>query len=217
MDHYFRSDVIRQRLRVGPLSSYLDTFAEVVRAWLCDQHGAATTSDGISSESVDGPPGPAGPRSRRAGSETVPCGSATPGTHAAAVRKRCASSWSTCGKRASWSHRSLAAWMTGTGLSNEILQRYLLHERGLAAATIGNYLWVSRTFLTTHFNKEMVDPQQLRPSDVIRFVQRIAQAQPPSSAKFTITGLRAFLRFCTCKVGRPPISLPRSQRYPTGR
>ena len=28
MDHYFRSDVIRQRLRVGPLSSYLDTFAQ---------------------------------------------------------------------------------------------------------------------------------------------------------------------------------------------
>ena len=74
-------------------------------------------------------------------------------------------------------------------------ERYLLHERGLAAATIGNYLWVFALFLTTHFNKEMVDPQQLRPSDVIRFVQRIAQSQPPSSAKFTITGLRAFLRF----------------------
>jgi site-specific recombinase XerC len=81
----------------------------------------------------------------------------------------------------------------------ELLERafehYLLRERGLAAATIVNYLAVARRFLTTHFNNAMADPQPLRPADVIRFVRRTAQSQPPRSAKFTITGLRAFLRF----------------------
>src|ERR1041384_5045420 len=32
MDHYFRFDATRQRLRVGPLSSYLDTFAQKLSA-----------------------------------------------------------------------------------------------------------------------------------------------------------------------------------------
>ena len=55
MDQYFRYDAVRQRLRVGPLSGFLDTFArEVVRVRLCDRHGAAATADGIPSESVDG-------------------------------------------------------------------------------------------------------------------------------------------------------------------
>jgi site-specific recombinase XerD len=83
----------------------------------------------------------------------------------------------------------------GLALVQRDFQRYLLHERGLAEATIDNYLRVSRTFLSTHFNKEMVDPHQLRSADVIGFVRRIAQSQPPRTAKFTITGLRAFLRF----------------------
>jgi site-specific recombinase XerD len=74
-------------------------------------------------------------------------------------------------------------------------EHYLRQERGLAAATIVNYLRISRTFLATHPDKEAVDPQRLGPADVIRFVQRIAQSQSPRSAKLTITGLRSFLRF----------------------
>jgi hypothetical protein len=62
-------------------------------------------------------------------------------------------------------------------------------------ATIGNYVGVAQTFLTMHFYKERIDPHQLRPAAVLRFVRRIAQVQPPRSAKFSITGLGAFLRF----------------------
>src|SRR5262249_5732141 len=74
-------------------------------------------------------------------------------------------------------------------------ERYLLHERRLAEATVGNYLGVSRAFLSTHRNNGTVDPHQLSPTDVLGFVRRVAQTRPPRSAKFTITGLRAFLRF----------------------
>ena len=157
---------------------------------------AATTAGGIPSESVDGPPEPASPRSQRPGPEAgfladrrrqgraaehrpegiglVPGALATDGrrgANAAAPRR-----WHARGSRARF--RAISP-----------------PRAGLAATTIANYLWVCGTFLTTHFDKEMVDPQRLRPSDVIRFVHRIAQSKPPSSAKFTITGLRAFLRF----------------------
>ena len=218
MDHYFRSDVIRQRLRVGPLSSYLDTFAQKLSA-----HGYAINTGQRQLRTVSH----LSQWMDRRDLQVHDLGEQ--------VLKRFLADRRRQGRMPRSGPKTLCLFLEHlrqTGVLEPSFpccvddryrplerdfERYLLHERGLAAATIGNYLWVSRTFLTTHFNKEMVDPQQLRPSDVIRFVQRIAQAQPPSSAKFTITGLRAFLRFCTCKVGRPPISLPRSQRYPTGR
>jgi site-specific recombinase XerD len=196
MDHYFRSDAIRQRLRVGPLSSYLGTFAQTLSAlgyaidtgqrqlrtvsrlsqWM-DRRGlqAHDLSEQVLKQFL---------ADRRRQGRMPRAGPKALGRFLEHLRQtgvlepsfpRCVDDM----------HRPL----------ERDFERYLLHERGLAAATIGNYLWVSRTFLTTHFNKDMVDPQKLRPSDVIRFVQRIAQSQPPSSAKFTITGLRAFLRF----------------------
>lgn len=196
MDHYFRCGAICQRLRVGPLRSYLDTFAQKLFA-----HGYAIDTGQRQLRTVSRLSQWMARRGLQAHdlSEQVL-------KRFLADRRRQARIRHTDPRALDWFLEHLRQ----TGVLEPSLprcvddlhrtlerdfERYLLHERGLAAATIGNYLRVSRTFLTTHFNKEMVDPQQLRSSDVIRFVQRIAQSQPPSSAKFTITGLRAFLRF----------------------
>jgi integrase/recombinase XerD len=196
MDHYFRSDAIRQRLRVGPLSSYLDTFAQHLseQRYAFDTGRAKLRSVSRLSQWMD-----------RRGLQAHDLNEQ--------VLKRFLADRRRQGRLRRTDRQAVGSfleYLRQTGVLEPSLprcgddryrplerdfERYLLHERGLAAATIGNYLWVTRTFLTTHFNKEMVDPQQLRPFDVIRFVQRIAQSQPPSSAKFTITGLRAFLRF----------------------
>jgi site-specific recombinase XerD len=196
MDHYFRSDVIRQRLRVGPLSNYLDTFAQKLSA-----HGYAINTGQRQLRTV----------SRL--SQWMDRRDLQVHDLSEQVLKRFLADRRRQGRMPRSGPKTLCLFLEHlrqTGVLEPSLpccvddshrplerdfERYLLHERGLAAATIANYLWVSRTFLTTHFNKEMVDPQQLRPSDVIRFVQRLAQSQPLSSAKFAITGLRAFLRF----------------------
>jgi site-specific recombinase XerD len=196
MDHYFRSDATRQRLRVGPLSSYLDTFAQKLAAlgYAIDTGRQQLRTVSRLSQWMDR----RGLQAHDLSEQVL--------KRFLADRRRQARLRRTDPRALDWFLEHLRQ----TGALEPSLpccvddlyrplerdfERYLLHERGLAAATIGNYLWVARTFLTTHFNKDMVDPQQLRPADVIRFVQRIAQSQPPSSAKFTITGLRAFLRF----------------------
>ena len=196
MDHYFRSDAARQRLHVGPLSSYLDTFAQHL-----SEHGYAIDTGRGKLRSVS-----------RLSQWMDRRGLQAHDLNEQAL-KRFLADRRRQGRLRRTDRQAVGCFLEHlrqTGVLEPSLpccvddrhrplerdfERYLLHERGLAAATIANYLWVSRAFLTTHFNKEMVDPQQLRPSDVIRFVQRIAQSQPPSSAKFTITGLRAFLRF----------------------
>ena len=194
MDHYFRYEAIRRRLRVGPLSGYLDAFARSCPSTAMRSTRAATTAGGIPSESVDGPPEPASPRSQRPGPEALPRGSTTPG---ASAEHRPEGIGLVPGALATDGRRGANAaaprrWRAGgpRGRFRAISppkragrddDRQLLGGRG--------------TFLTTHFDKETADPQRLRPSDVIRFVHRIAQSKPSPSAKFTITGLRAFLHF----------------------
>jgi site-specific recombinase XerD len=196
MDHYFRYDSTRQQLRVGPLSNYLDIFAQHLF-----KHGYAIHTG----------------RRKLWSLSRLSLWMDRRGLQANDLNEQVLKRFIADRRRQGRLRRtdreaveSFLEYLRQTGVLEPSLprcvddiyrplerdfERYLLHERGLALATIGNYLWVSRLFLTTHFNKEMVDPQSLRPSDVIRFVQRIAQSQPRSSAKFTITGLRAFLRF----------------------
>jgi site-specific recombinase XerD len=196
MDHYFRYGAVRQRLRVGPLSGYLDAFAQTL-----SEHGYAIDTGQRQLRTVSHLSQWMGRRGLQAHDLSEPILK-----RFLADRRRQRRMRHTDPRALGWFLEHLRQ----TGVVEQTLprcadgmrgplerdfERYLLQERGLAAATIGNYLGVSRTFLTTHFSKEMVDPQQLRPSDVIRFVHRIARSQPPPSAKFTITGLRAFLRF----------------------
>ena len=196
MDHYFRYGAIRRRLRVGPLSGYLDAFARQL-----SEYGYAIDTGQQQLRMVCHLSQWMGRRGLQAHDLSEPVLK-----RFLADRRRQGHARNTDPRALGWFLEHLrqagvvepAPPLPADGL-REALERdfesYLLQERGLAAATIHNYLGAARTFLTAHFDKEAVDPQRLRPSDVIRFVHRIAQSRSPRSAKFTITGLRAFLRF----------------------
>jgi site-specific recombinase XerD len=196
MDHYFRYGAIRQRLRVGPLSGYLDGFARQL-----SEYGYAIDTGQQQLRMVSHLSQWMGRRDLQAHDLSEPVLN-----RFLADRRRQGRLRNTDPRALGWFLEHLRRTgvvertppLPADGMRGALegdFERYLLQERGLAAATIGNYLRVARTFLTTHFDEEMADPQRLRPPDVIRFVHRIAQSQPPRSAKFTITGLRAFLRF----------------------
>jgi site-specific recombinase XerD len=196
VDQYFRYDAVRQRLRVGPLSSYLDTFAQKL-----SDYGYATDTGQEQLRTI-------ARLSRWMSRHDFQTQDFDEQVVARFLQEQ---------RRQGYVQRNepktLALFLEHLRQEGVVdrpapsvvedrlgqlqldFERYLRQERGLAAATIVNYLRISRTFLTTHFNKDMVDPQKLRPADVIRFVRRIAQLQPPRTAKFTISGLRAFLRF----------------------
>jgi site-specific recombinase XerD len=72
---------------------------------------------------------------------------------------------------------------------------YLREERGLARATLINYLPLVQRFLANRFGKEPVQPGQLRAADVTQFVLQSARAMSPCRAKLLVTALRSFLRF----------------------
>lgn len=73
--------------------------------------------------------------------------------------------------------------------------QYLREERGLAGATLVNYLPLVHRFLVVRFGKGRVRLAQLRAGDVTRFVLRQAPAMGPGRAKLLVTALRSFLRF----------------------
>jgi site-specific recombinase XerD len=196
MEHYFRYDAIRRRLYVGPLGGYLDAFARQL-----SEYGYAVDTGQQQLRVVSHLSQWMGRRDLQAHdlSETV--------------LKRFLTDRRRQGRLRNTDPRALGWFLehlrqTGVvertpplgaegmrGALERDFERYLLQERGLATATIVNYLRITRTFFATHSDKETFDPRQLRHTDVIRFVQRIAQSQPPRSAKLTVTGFRAFLRF----------------------
>jgi site-specific recombinase XerD len=196
MDYYFRYEAIRRHLRVGPLSGYLNAFARELSEYgyaidtgqqqlrMVSHLSQWMVRQGLQVHDLSEP-----------------------------VLKRFLADRRRQGRLRNTDPRALGWFLeylrrTGVvestprlstdgmrGALERDFERYLLQERGLAATTINNYLNVLREFLSAHFKEETFDPQRLRPPDIIRFVHRIAQSKPPSSAKFTITGLRAFLRF----------------------
>lgn len=210
MDHYFRYGAIRQRLRVGPLSGYLDAFARRL-----SEYGYAIDTGQQQLRMVSHLSQWMDRRGLQAHDLSEP------------VLKRFLADRRRQGRARNTDPRALGWFLehlqqTGVVESTSPLpadsmqgdlerdfERYLLQERGLATATIHNYLGVARRFLTAHLNKETGDSQQLRHSDVIRFVCQVARSQPPSSAKYTITGLRAFLRFLYVR-GRSAVDLASS-------
>lgn len=72
---------------------------------------------------------------------------------------------------------------------------YLREERGLAQATLVNYLALVDRFLLDRFGKGSVRLGQLAARDVTRFVLRRAHTMSPGRAKLLVTALRSFLRF----------------------
>src|SRR5262249_49212565 len=169
MDHYFRYAAIRQRLRVGPLSGYLDGFARQL-----SEYGYAIDTGRQQLRSISHLSQWMGCRDLQAHDLSEPVLN-----RFLADRRRPGRLRNTDPRALSWflEHLRQMGVVERTpplvtdgpqGALGRDFERYLLQERGLAAATVGNYLKVARTFLKAHFDEEMADPQRLRPPDVIR-------------------------------------------------
>jgi site-specific recombinase XerD len=77
----------------------------------------------------------------------------------------------------------------------EAFERYLVRERGLARATVRNYLPIVRQFLPECFGRGPLRFAALTPADITRFVQRHAREGSVGSARLLVTRLRVFLRY----------------------
>lgn len=73
--------------------------------------------------------------------------------------------------------------------------RYLERERGLSEGTRGNYLSIVRRFLSERFVAGRIEVAALRPDDVTRFILRHANDHSRSRAKMLACALRSFLRY----------------------
>jgi integrase/recombinase XerD len=82
-----------------------------------------------------------------------------------------------------------------TALIEEHYAAYLRQERGLAQATLINYLALVQRFLCDRFEQGPVRLAELEAGDVTRFVLRHAHTMSPGRAKLLVTALRSFLRF----------------------
>jgi integrase/recombinase XerD len=74
-------------------------------------------------------------------------------------------------------------------------ERFLSSERGLAPATLINYLPFVRRFLIEQFGSNALRLGELRPIDIHRFIHRRARTMGRRRAQLMVTALRSFLRF----------------------
>jgi site-specific recombinase XerD len=70
--------------------------------------------------------------------------------------------------------------------------RYLTQERGLAQATLDNYVPAARTFLSECFGKGPLALNKLDPQDITRFMLRHVHK---ANAQGMTTAVRSFFRF----------------------
>jgi site-specific recombinase XerD len=87
---------------------------------------------------------------------------------------------------------------TDRSLIDEVVRdfgRFLSSERGLAPATLINYLPIVRNLLVGRFGQDVVRFGDLQPLDIQRFVLRYAQATSRRRAQLAVTALRSFLRY----------------------
>jgi len=72
--------------------------------------------------------------------------------------------------------------------------RYLAQERGLARATLLNYLPVVRRFLAARFVTSAIRLKDLRLPDITQFILRHTRTASPVRVKLMVTALRSFFR-----------------------
>jgi len=80
----------------------------------------------------------------------------------------------------------------------DILNRYELHlrsERGLAPATVVNYVPIARKFLVERFRKKEILLRELHAPDISAFVLRHAHTMSCRRAQLMTTAFRSFFRF----------------------
>jgi integrase/recombinase XerD len=80
-------------------------------------------------------------------------------------------------------------------------EHYLREARGLARATIVNYVPFIRSFLQDRFGDGPVTLSHLSARDVVGFVQRQAPRLHPKRAKLLTSALRSFLRYVRYRGG----------------
>lgn len=85
--------------------------------------------------------------------------------------------------------------MTPAERSTQAFEHYLRESRGLARATIVNYVPFVRSFLKDRFGDGPVTPSQLRAADIVRFVRQQAARLRPIRAKTLTSALRSFLQY----------------------
>lgn len=74
-------------------------------------------------------------------------------------------------------------------------ERYLLEDRAVASCTAGGYVRTARRFLSELGVEELADIRRLRTADISGFVLSEARTMATGTAKLTVTGLRALLRY----------------------
>jgi site-specific recombinase XerD len=72
---------------------------------------------------------------------------------------------------------------------------YLTQERGLAVATVDNYVAVVGRFLIVRFGDEPLELAALQAHDLTGFILAQAHRLSPKAAQLMVTALRSFLRF----------------------
>jgi site-specific recombinase XerD len=74
-------------------------------------------------------------------------------------------------------------------------RRYLLQERGLAEATLLNYVPFAEQLLSNRFGQSDISLTELSATDVTKFLQERAHQLNRGRAKLLVTALRSFLRY----------------------
>jgi len=85
--------------------------------------------------------------------------------------------------------------LTPTERCTQAYEQHLREARGLARATIINYVPFIRSFLKDRFGGGLVTLSHLCARDVVRFVQHQAPSLHPKRAKLLTSALRSFLRY----------------------
>ncbi|MGO9298930.1 MAG: site-specific integrase [Acidimicrobiales bacterium] len=75
-------------------------------------------------------------------------------------------------------------------------QCYLEEERGLCKSSVGSNVHVARLFLATRAELPELGLEALSGTDILAFLLDECQRRSVGSAKYVVTGLRSFLRFC---------------------
>ena len=74
-------------------------------------------------------------------------------------------------------------------------KQHLQHHQGLATATIKNYSRFASQFLRVRFGTGEIALRELRPIDLIEFVQRQIKRMRPPAVKCVVNAMRSFLRY----------------------
>jgi len=91
--------------------------------------------------------------------------------------------------------KASAGLLTPAELCAQAYEQHLREARGLARATIVNYVPFIRSFLKDRFGGRPATLSQLCARDVVAFVQRQARRLHPKRAKLLTSALRSFLQY----------------------